>query len=262
MRSLIRGRFFTLIELLVVIAIIAILAAMLLPALSKARSKARAVGCKNNQKQLGLSFFCYASDNDDLFAPAGIVHKDASDHWDDWTVWMDSVGPYYGYEAKAKGIRAKLPKNSICLCPGMNQQDRVGYQAYGLNHFLLGYKLLPDGKLVEATNGWEIPATKSGAIKHGSQSILLADSRYNYKPESADSGYFVIQTPYDSVSYRHNGQANALYCDGHVQGERPNLLNLNYYWISYLPWNYKNAATGYASGAALLPPDANNYYPY
>ena len=61
---------FTLIELLVVIAIIAILAAMLLPALSKAREKARSIVCKNNFKSFSYALVMYGSDNEGYIPPS------------------------------------------------------------------------------------------------------------------------------------------------------------------------------------------------
>ncbi len=100
---------FTLIELLVVIAIIAILAAMLLPALSKARDKAKDAACRSNLRQLSLSALSYVADFDGYLIPISY-----------WSY------VYYGYRVKSNqayinhGLlydQKYLSDTKVYLCP-------------------------------------------------------------------------------------------------------------------------------------------------
>jgi len=106
---------FTLIELLVVIAIIAILAAMLLPALSKAKQKAQAVTCLNNNKQLGLAWVMYTGDNNDRL----VMNQD-------WAVAGSPSLPSWAYGLVSWNIN---PDNTNTLCLTDDSALLGGYTA-------------------------------------------------------------------------------------------------------------------------------------
>jgi prepilin-type N-terminal cleavage/methylation domain-containing protein/prepilin-type processing-associated H-X9-DG protein len=194
---------FTLIELLVVISIIAILASLLLPALARAKEKAKTIGCNNNERQMILATLLYEDDQKALplgYPPTFGANIPYS------TIWYVQLEPYLGRKS------ATLQTNKVLLCPSCPHGGYGGDLTYAQNEYI---------------NSIHPVIMSLRNIPHPSWTMMYGET------DGYDACAYADTDSYGgNICYRHSGgNENSVYSsnpvEGGVSGQKPKIGRAN-----------------------------------
>lgn len=200
-------RGFTLVELLVVIAIVAVLVTLSAATLRRSINSAKTVSCMAKMKNLGGSIILYTQDHNGEF-PRSLHSAGANRE----PGWAKSIAPYLG--ASESEIRNSWPVifNDKFRSPSDPSRD-VNIYSYALNVY---FELNPDSDDYEgAPQTWR----RLGQVPSPEGTVLLAQTApVRFGDHLMCHDWSSVQSAKNALNYEiHNGKANYLYVDGHVE---------------------------------------------